>query len=70
MNPLPNPLCPLCGQPNQCAPAAAGDFAVECWCTSVVISPQALDRVPEAWRGKACLCPRCASGDFPAPSST
>lgn len=66
MKPLPNHTCPLCGQPNGCAPARAGDFAVECWCARVVISQEALDRVPEPMRGKACLCPRCASGAPPA----
>lgn len=66
MKPLPNDRCPLCGGPNRCAPAAAGDFAVECWCTRVAISQEALDRVPEQWRGKACLCPACAGGAFPA----
>ena len=66
MKPLPNHTCPLCGQPNGCAPAQAGDFAVDCWCTRFVISQEALDRVPEPLRGKACLCPRCASGAPPA----
>jgi len=66
MKPLPNHTCPLCGQPNGCAPAQAGDFAAECWCTRVVISQEALDRVPEPLRGKACLCPRCAGGAPPA----
>jgi Cysteine-rich CWC len=70
MKPLPNHQCPLCGKSNQCAPATAGDFAVECWCTGVVISQEALDRVPEALRGKACLCPRCASGAFSGPAAT
>jgi hypothetical protein len=64
MKPLPNLVCPLCGKPNQCAPARAGDFALACWCRSVVISQEVLERVPEALRGQACLCPACASGAF------
>ena len=61
MQPLANHTCPLCGGANQCAPAKAGTFDVECWCTRVPISPQALARVPEELVGKACLCPRCAA---------
>lgn len=70
MKPLPNHQCPLCGGPNQCAPAKSGDFAVACWCTSVVISQEALDKVPEALRGNACLCPACANAAFRDPPST
>jgi hypothetical protein len=60
MKPLPNTTCPLCGGLNECAPAAAGHFNVECWCTTAVISPEALKRVPSELVNKACLCPRCA----------
>lgn len=60
MQPLANPICPLCGGANECAPAGAGTFAVDCWCRTVSISPEALARVPEELVGKACLCPRCA----------
>ncbi len=56
------PTCPLCGQPNRCGPAAAGSFEVVCWCTSVKISPEVLERVPVESRGKACLCAACAAG--------
>ncbi|MFP5460963.1 MAG: cysteine-rich CWC family protein [Gammaproteobacteria bacterium] len=58
--PKPNARCPVCGGPNGCAPAACGSFDVDCWCSSAVIGPAALGRVPEALRGEACLCPRCA----------
>lgn len=60
MKPLPNTTCPLCGGQNQCAPAAAGHFNVECWCRTAVISPDALRQVPADLVNKACLCPRCA----------
>lgn len=66
MQPLPNHICPLCGGANQCAPAKAGTFEVECWCTKASISPQALARVPAELVRKACLCPRCAAGVSPA----
>lgn len=62
MHPLPNHLCPLCGAANQCAPARAGRFDVECWCTSTPVSTEALARVPAELVDKACLCPRCAAG--------
>ncbi|MDO4593674.1 MAG: cysteine-rich CWC family protein [Comamonadaceae bacterium] len=56
---LPNPLrCPLCGQDNQCA-VAAGLPAESCWCMQTRIAPQALERLPEAQRAKACICPAC-----------
>jgi hypothetical protein len=58
--PLPNPVCPCCGQPNQCAVAASGTFATDCWCAGVKIDAAALARVPEAERGRGCLCPACA----------
>jgi hypothetical protein len=61
-NPLPHPLCPLCGGANRCAPAATGDFDVECWCRQVTVSPQALQRLPADQVDRACLCPRCAAG--------
>lgn len=67
--PLSATACPLCGGPNGCAPAACGRFDVDCWCTGVRFAPAALARVPEAQRGKACLCRACATGgggDIPA----
>lgn len=61
--PLPASACPLCGGPNGCAPARAGSFEVECWCTNVTVSAEALARVPPAQQGKACLCRACARGE-------
>ena len=62
MKVLPNTRCPVCGASNQCAPASAGTFEVECWCTTASISAEALARIPMESIDKACLCPRCASG--------
>ena len=59
--PKPDTRCPVCGGPNDCAPAACGSFKVDCWCSSVSIDAAALERVPETLRGEACLCPRCAA---------
>jgi hypothetical protein len=55
-------VCPLCGQPNQCAMAQReGDSApVPCWCTNVVFTAELLQRIPEAARNKACVCQACA----------
>jgi len=62
MTPRRNCTCPLCGGPNDCAPARTGSFDEPCWCTSVAIDPAALARIPEAARNEACLCRRCATG--------
>ena len=69
MNPLPNTACPLCGRANDCAVARCGSFEVDCWCRDVAVSRESLARLPEADRGRACLCPRCANAppaDAPA----
>ncbi len=58
--PLSAPRCPLCGEENDCAVSRSGSFDTPCWCRNVVISAQALSRVPAAQRHRACLCPRCA----------
>jgi hypothetical protein len=60
--PLPDLTCPLCGGPNGCAPAISGDFNSACWCTETKITPELLARVPEALRGKSCICKACATG--------
>jgi hypothetical protein len=59
---LPEHLCPLCGQPNGCAPAGTGRLDTPCWCASVTIAAGVLDRIPAAQRGRACLCRSCATG--------
>ncbi len=65
--PPPDPArCPLCGQSNQCA-IEAGQPAAGCWCMGTAVDPAALAAVPDAARGLACLCPRCAAGERAAP---
>jgi hypothetical protein len=57
--------CPVCGEPNQCGlnnPVTA----TPCWCFSTEIAPEAHERIPADALNKACLCPRCARGEFPA----
>lgn len=60
MQPKPNALCPLCGEPNDCAPARSGSFDTPCWCTTVTIGADVLARIPEAQRNQSCVCRRCA----------
>jgi hypothetical protein len=63
-------LCPLCGQPNQCAleiERASGLAQPPCWCSKLSFEEATLQRIPAAAKGKACVCLLCASG--PAASS-
>lgn len=62
MTPLPNLRCPLCRAANDCAAAQSGSFDTPCWCADVTVDPRAIAAIPEPQRGKACLCPRCATG--------
>jgi len=58
----PQHLCPLCGQPNQCAMHAQRDgthASQACWCTQVKIGADLLDRIPDQARGQACVCAAC-----------
>lgn len=49
--------CPLCGRENRCGEAEGG--AGRCWCFDLKVPPALLARVPEALRGKACVCREC-----------
>lgn len=59
LRPLKSDACPICGGPNGCAASACGSFEVDCWCAAVRIDEAVLARVPEALRGRACVCRRC-----------
>ncbi len=50
--------CPLCGRPNECA-ALRGE--PDCWCKTVVVPQDVMDRVPPKARGVACVCRECAA---------
>jgi hypothetical protein len=69
MQPKANHVCPLCGGPNECAPAMSGVLATPCWCQSVTIDAATFARIPATLRNEACLCVRCAAapGNAPAP---
>lgn len=67
---LPNTTCPLCGQANQCAPAASCDLNTPCWCRQATFSAELLAKIPEAQRGIACVCAACAKAyEAPKPIS-
>lgn len=55
--------CSLCGEPNECARAAAacaGSGADEpCWCFGRTFPPALLARATAADGGRACVCRRC-----------
>ncbi|MBD3814491.1 MAG: cysteine-rich CWC family protein [Betaproteobacteria bacterium] len=51
-----------CGQPNQCAECEPG-AEQPCWCVSLTIPASTLDRIPDALRNRACLCPLCARNE-------
>lgn len=62
--------CPLCGEPNACASAAAsrcGERCRDCWCVRATIGEATLARIPPAARGVACICARCAKAAPTAP---
>ncbi|WP_367068853.1 cysteine-rich CWC family protein [Oryzisolibacter sp. LB2S] len=39
---------------------ADGKNPAQCWCMSTPVSQAALQRLPQAQRGQACICPQCA----------
>ncbi|MBA4743132.1 MAG: cysteine-rich CWC family protein [Azoarcus sp.] len=59
--PIPAPECPLCGRPNECGPACSGSFDTPCWCLDARIPAELVDSLPEAVRGRACVCRDCVA---------
>jgi hypothetical protein len=51
--------CPLCGEENDCG-MAKGKWT--CWCHTMTIPQDVLDRVPPEAQGVACVCRACATG--------
>ena len=35
-----------------------------CWCVDAVFTPELLESLPEAAKGKACVCAECADKAF------
>jgi hypothetical protein len=53
-------------QPNQCAMEVAketGNPIEECWCASIVFTPETLAKIPPQALNKACICKKCAAVD-------
>ena len=64
ITPIPPEVCPLCGQPNQCAmemERASGQKQAPCWCTQASFSAELLARIPENARNQACICAACGT---------
>ncbi len=56
--------CPLCGTTNACAmeiERLTGMAQGPCWCMTARFDEALKQRVPEASRGLACICARCAA---------
>jgi len=56
--------CPLCGGDNRCAneiERASGIPQPPCWCVDAHFDAALLARLPEAARGKACICASCVA---------
>jgi Cysteine-rich CWC len=56
-----DPICPICGQPNDCVLARLESLAEPCWCAKIEVSADAISKIPEEMRGKSCICHNCAS---------
>ena len=62
--------CPLCGEENRCAMETAretGQPQPPCWCMAADFGKAPFAALPQASRGKACMCARCAAGTPAAP---
>ena len=53
--------CPLCGGANGCPMASTGLHRGTCWCAWVEMPAELLGAVPEAARGRACICHGCVA---------
>ena len=64
MNQIDPTRCPICGEPNVCAMEMAkvtGSKPERCWCMDAVFTPSVMEQLPDAAKGKACICAKCAS---------
>lgn len=64
MQPQSANVCPLCGEPNQCAMELAKttrESVTACWCVTVAFSEKLLSKVPPGALNKVCICQKCAT---------
>ncbi|SET11606.1 Cysteine-rich CWC [Paenibacillus sp. NFR01] len=64
----PEAVCPGCGGDNGCA-VAHDQPAESCWCMTLSLPAEALNRVKRKYPGSACLCRDCLmklAADLPA----
>ena len=63
MAPAPNTndlsCCPLCGGPNDCQLCTVSTYKGQCWCFSVEIEPEVLEKNSSDMGRQACLCRKC-----------
>jgi len=53
-------ICPLCGEPNNCAMAECDKVSdMPCWCKSEEFPLGLLNRIPKDVRNLACICQNC-----------
>lgn len=52
-------VCPLCGGLNACSLVVSAESSEPCWCESIVVPQEVLDRIPQEARNKSCVCREC-----------
>lgn len=53
--------CPLCQGDNACRLVSVQSYKGPCWCEQTDIPAGLLEQLPEAARGRACICPTCVA---------
>lgn len=61
MNHQSNHICPLCGEPNECARANNAILETQCWCRDAIINPEAIALAHQAQHIGRCICKSCSS---------
>jgi hypothetical protein len=56
--------CPLCGKANGCMAGTGKEK--DCWCHSLKVPQELVDKVPEDQKRKACICKSCVEAFYEA----
>lgn len=56
--PTPECTCPVCGGPNACV-MACGATDRACWCMSVTVPADLIERLPDEDKNTRCICQAC-----------